>query len=158
MQIFFYFTHNTYFPYVQRATIIPRPPSPYSNRIVTPPTSRGFFKIDKFQLVTSAAHKRKHYTRGVAWCCTYIHYTRGVAWCCRQRNNADVDDGGDRVRVVSDGAGGTKLILRDVRTGDAGLYVCIAQNDAGRTACSATLRVGGQSLPCVYSYFNFFCK
>jgi len=46
-----------------------------------------------------------------------------------------------RVRQVSDEFGNIKLMIRDIKPSDAGVYVCIAENDAGSTRCSAALRV-----------------
>lgn len=47
----------------------------------------------------------------------------------------------NRVRVVSDDLGNTKLVIRDVRSTDAGVYFCIAENSVGKAKCAATLRV-----------------
>jgi hypothetical protein len=47
----------------------------------------------------------------------------------------------NRVRVVSDDLGNTKLVIRDVKVSDAGVYFCIAENSDGKAKCAATLRV-----------------
>lgn len=52
--------------------------------------------------------------------------------------------GNDRIEMIPDGQGGAKLIIRDVRRTDSGLYFCIAHSKAGRSKCSATLRVRGK--------------
>ena len=63
--------------------------------------------------------------------------------CCRQKDGVDVDLD-LRVRQVSDEFGNIKLVIRDVKPTDAGVYVCIAENDAGSARCSAALRVASK--------------
>jgi len=37
-----------------------------------------------------------------------------------------------------------RLVIREARDSDAGVYKCVLRNSAGETACTATLSVQGQ--------------
>lgn len=63
----------------------------------------------------------------------------------RQKDGMNVTDS-RRVYMGSDSDGNAELIIRSARTSDSGLYCVIAQNSAGRTKCSAYLRVKGQKI------------
>lgn len=58
----------------------------------------------------------------------------------RLKDNIAIEGGG-RFRIFSDDLGSTKLIIRDIKATDSGLYFCVAENKAGKTKCAATLRV-----------------
>jgi hypothetical protein len=46
----------------------------------------------------------------------------------------------DRIHVISDESGHTKLVVRNIQPSDAGLYFCVAENKGGKAKCAATLR------------------
>ncbi|XP_013419371.1 titin homolog isoform X2 [Lingula anatina] len=52
----------------------------------------------------------------------------------------------DRIKMYYDGQGGAKMVIRQVQKSDQGLYYCQAQSKAGRTKCSASLRVIGEDI------------
>ena len=60
----------------------------------------------------------------------------------RQKDNINLTEDA-RIRMMSDESGHTKLIVKDLKPQDAGLYFCVAINKAGKTRCGATLRVVG---------------
>ena len=60
-----------------------------------------------------------------------------------QKDGTDVFES-RRIFIGSDNEGGAELEIRSARTSDSGLYSIIAQSSAGRTKCSAYLRVKGQ--------------
>jgi len=53
-----------------------------------------------------------------------------------------VDD--SRINASTDGAGGSRLTIRDAKPGDAALYSCVATNPHGLAKSAATLHVSGQ--------------
>ncbi|WAR10974.1 TITIN-like protein [Mya arenaria] len=57
-----------------------------------------------------------------------------------QRDLRDISDG-NRYNISVDSEGNIELTIRKVTSGDEGLYYCLAQSSAGRTKCSASLRV-----------------
>ena len=50
---------------------------------------------------------------------------------------------GDRFKMFSDEAGNAKLVIKNIKAMDSGLYFCVAENVAGKAKCAATLRVVG---------------
>ena len=46
--------------------------------------------------------------------------------------------------MFSDESGNTKLVIKDIKPSDSGLYFCVAENNAGKAKCAATLRVVGE--------------
>ncbi|KAK3083179.1 hypothetical protein FSP39_015849 [Pinctada imbricata] len=61
-----------------------------------------------------------------------------------QKDGSDVTEN-KRIYIGSDSDGGAELMIRSARTSDSGLYSVIAQSSAGRTKCSAYLRVKAKS-------------
>jgi len=57
-----------------------------------------------------------------------------------QKDGVDVQLN-ERIRSVSDELGNVRLVVRDVRQSDAGIYFCIAENPTGRAKCAANLHV-----------------
>jgi len=68
---------------------------------------------------------------------------RLVDVCWRQRDGIDITDDA-RINASSDGAGGSKLTIRDSKPADSALYSCIAKNDHGFSKTAASLRVLGK--------------
>ncbi|XP_069108405.1 myosin light chain kinase, smooth muscle-like isoform X3 [Argopecten irradians] len=65
----------------------------------------------------------------------------GFKW---QKDMVDITDS-HRIFMGADSDGAAELILRSARVSDSGLYSCVAQSTAGRTKCSAYLRVLAKS-------------
>jgi len=66
--------------------------------------------------------------------CLFSHF--------RQKDGSDLLEDG-KVKVISEDDGYYKLVIRDVKFSDAGLYACIAKNKNGTAKSAATLRVRG---------------
>ncbi|XP_060064239.1 myosin light chain kinase, smooth muscle-like isoform X2 [Ylistrum balloti] len=65
----------------------------------------------------------------------------GFKW---QKDMVDIADS-HRIFMGADSDGAAELIIRSARVSDSGLYSCVAQSTAGRTKCSAYLRVLAKS-------------
>ena len=70
----------------------------------------------------------------------------------------EVTNKAGKTAIVSEALGGERgqtssLTIFDVQPSDAGVYVCQAENDAGRVEACATLTVHGRSL-----LFLFWCS
>jgi len=59
------------------------------------------------------------------------------------KDGQNVDEN-DHVSMFVDSNGGCRLVIHNVQENDAGLYMCTAHNNVGRTKCSTRLRIVGE--------------
>merc|ERR1712038_345091 len=57
------------------------------------------------------------------------------------KDNCNLDENDHRYHYFSDEQGNAKLVIRDCTEYDSGLYLCIADNKAGKAKCVGTLKV-----------------
>ena len=69
----------------------------------------------------------------------------------RLKDNALLEEG-ERFKMFSDESGNTKLVIKDIKPSDSGLYFCVAENNAGKAKCAATLRVVGECLFVIFQH------
>ena len=74
--------------------------------------------------------------------------TSMCAYIFRLKDGREVESRDGVVMTTDDST--YRLVIREARDSDAGVYKCIIRNTAGDTACTATLSV--QGLPSALSY------
>ena len=61
---------------------------------------------------------------------------------CRFRDHNRIQES-DRIRIVSDEKGNSRLVIKKLEKADLGLYCCTASNKAGEAKSAATLHTIG---------------
>lgn len=64
--------------------------------------------------------------------------------CWRLRDGVEVHED-SKIQINTDDGGSSRLVIRDARPSDSGLYCCVAKNKHGASKCAANLRVKGHS-------------
>ena len=64
-------------------------------------------------------------------------------FCCRFKDNVRVKET-ERMRIVSDEKGISRLVIKNLEKSDLSLYSCTAQNRAGQAKSAATLNASGR--------------
>lgn len=90
------------------------------------------------------------------YCNNYCYIKNSENSLSRQRDTIELDES-DRIKIFADSRGNARMVIRQVRPHDQGLYYCTAYSKAGRTKCSASLRVVGECRFLWHNYIFIYC-